>query len=229
VTKVIDEWTREHFLEGLPLAAWGSSAGTFLASALPSRLPMRALILMCGEGLAEFEEMASPELFPPTLFAYMPVDFDNPELNTTGKDLKAMAILSERGVKVYATQCWPKPLSPLFFTERILCMSDEMSRKIFHAYQDAGWLDSKGYIVENAWLADWKTVLWEASALPFCTASGDLCLAEHVLQELHMAYAEHSFTSDANDVIFPWLDSTILSSYSGEEPVFQRPSLAATI
>lgn len=227
VTKIIKEWTNEHSLEGLPLAAWGFSAGTYLASALPFSLPMRAVVLMCGDGVVVFEEMATPDLFPPTLFAYMPVDFDIPSLNLTGKRLKAMAILAERGVKVYDTPCRPKPISPLFFTERILCMSDEMSHRVFAAYQDAGWVDSNGYLTKSTWVDDWESVLWEARALPFCTALGDLCLAAHVGEELQMAFAEHSFTSAANDVIFPWLDSTILSSYSGEDPVFEQASLGA--
>lgn len=215
VTNVIKEWTSEHALDGLPLAVWGHSAGSGIASALSMRLPLRALVLMCAGGLREVEVRATPLQFPPTFFAYMPVDWNNPTLNSTGHDAEVMAILTERGVEVAEAQCWPKPLYPLFFTERIVCMSDELSAKVFAAFQAAGWVDRKGYLKINPSQADWKAVLLKANALPFCSASGDLCFGPHVEQELKMAFAEHSFTSDADDSIFPWLDATIFPSSSG--------------
>lgn len=211
VTNIMTEWRREHALDNLPLAIWGHSAGTSLAGALTRRISVQALIFMCGSGLSNLYDMANPLQFPPILFAYMPVDYNNTGLNVTGLDATAMAILRERGVPVAEAQCWPKPLSPLFFAENILCMSDEISRKIFAAYEAAGWVDGNGYLIINPSTSmDWESVLLDA--LPFCAASRDPCRVAHVEQELKSAFAEHSFTSDADDIIFPWLDSIILSS-----------------
>lgn len=226
-TNIIKEWIREHSLDGLPFAAWGHSAGAFLASALTTTLSMQAIVSMCGPGVFEVELLATPITHPPTFFAYMPRDIGDPGSNFTLKQREDMAILTERGVNVTSIPLLPKPLSPLFFTERILCMSESMSRKIFEAYDAAGWLDSHGYLTMNPSTEDYESILLKANALPFCEASGELCLQEHVSEELHMAYAMHSLTSAADGVIFPWLDSTIMSSLEGS--VLQHGAqLAAT-
>ncbi|CAM6087563.1 unnamed protein product [Calypogeia fissa] len=92
------------------------------------------------------------------------------------------------------------------------CMSEEKSKMIYAALEAAGWLDSGGYVMKDPATGDLESVLVEANALPYCAVtSGDLCHIAHVKQELNTAYAVHSFTNDANYLIFPWLDSHILS------------------
>ncbi|CAM6114331.1 unnamed protein product [Calypogeia fissa] len=212
LSTIVKEWMAHYSLDRLPLVAWGHSAGTETVTALTRGLSMRAIVLMCGSGILEVEAMATPLTFPPTFFAYMPRDALVPELNFTHMVEEAMATLTARGVKVSDTQCWPNPISPLSFTQRIRCMSEEKSQMIYAALEAAGWLDSGGYVMKNPATGDLESVLVEAKALPYCAVtSGDLCLITCVKQELNTAYAVHSFTNDANDLIFPWLDSHILS------------------
>ncbi|CAM6096206.1 unnamed protein product [Calypogeia fissa] len=228
VHDVVKEWMAEHMLDGLPLAIWGHSAGTFVATFLIERLPIQAMVLACGEGSSEVEEAADPQNFPPTLFGYMPIDQLYPDFNCTGKDMTAMAVLRSRGVVVASIEFWPKPLSPLFFTERILCMSEEMSMAIYAAFEGVGWVDGDGYLTIDPMWEDWESVLWGAGVLGFCPF-GNHCLVAHVRQELKMASAVHSFTSDGNSVIFPWLDATIHAPSGGEESIFKSPALTANI
>ncbi|CAM6126981.1 unnamed protein product [Calypogeia fissa] len=222
---VVKEWMAEHMLDGLPLAIWGHSAGVSLATALIDKLPMQAMVLMCGGGILEVEEAADPSNFPPTLFAYMPKDFFEPDLNKTGRAMIAMTVLRSRGVEVASIELWPKPLSPLFFTERILCMSEEMSLAIYAAFEGVGWVDSNGYLTINPATDDWKSMLQEANVCAF----GNRCLVAQVEQELRMAFALHAFTSDGNSVIFPWLDATIHASSGGGESTLKSPALTANI
>ncbi|CAM6107493.1 unnamed protein product [Calypogeia fissa] len=228
VHDVVKEWMAEHMLDGLPLAIWGHSYGTFVATFLIERLPIQAMVLACGEGSLEVEEAADPQNFPPTLFGYMPMDQFYPAYNVTGKDMTAMAVLRSRGVVVASIEFWPKPLSPLFFTERILCMSEEMSKAIYAAFERVGWVDGSGYLTKDPLSEDWESVLWEAGVLHFCPF-GNHCLVAQVWQELNMASAVHCFTSDGNSVISPWLDATIHAPSGGEESIVKSPALTANI
>ncbi|CAM6093370.1 unnamed protein product [Calypogeia fissa] len=225
---VVGEWMAEHMLGGLPLAIWGHSAGVSLATALIDRLPTQAMVLNCGGGILEVEEAADPLKFPPTLFAHMPKDFSNPDLNKTGRAIIAMTALRSHGVEIASIELWPKPLSPLFFTERILCMSEEMSRAIYAALEGVGWVDSNGYLTINPATDDWQSMLQEANVLPFCPF-GKSCLVAQVEQELLMAFALHAFTSDGNNVILPWLDATIDASSGGDESTLKSLALTANI
>ncbi|CAM6095468.1 unnamed protein product [Calypogeia fissa] len=212
LSTIVKEWMANYSLDSLPLVAWGMSAGTATVTALTRGLSMRAIVLMCGDGILEVEAMATPLTFPPTFFAYMPRDALIPEMNHTHLVEEAMATLTAQGVTVSDTQCWPKPKSPLSFTQRIRCISEEISQIIYAALEAAGWLDSGGYVLKNPAVGDLESVLVEANALPYCAVtSGDRCLRAHVKQALKTAYAAHSFTNDANDVVFAWLDSHILS------------------
>ncbi|CAM6100108.1 unnamed protein product [Calypogeia fissa] len=212
LSTIVKEWMTHYSLDSLPLVAWGHSAGTWTVTALTRGLSMRAIVLMCGGGIVEVEPMATSLTFPPTFFAYMPRDALVPELNLTRLVKESMATLTAQGVEVSDTQCWPKPISPLSFTQRIRCISEEKSQMIYAALEAAGWLDSGGYLMKDAKTGDLESVLVEANALPYCAVtSGDVCLIAHVKEVLNTAYAVHSFTNDANDLIFPWLDSHILS------------------
>ncbi|CAM6090015.1 unnamed protein product [Calypogeia fissa] len=227
VHDVVKEWMAEHMLDGLPLAIWAHSSGTFVATFLTEILPIQAMVLACGEGILEVEEAADPQNFPPTLFGYMPKD-QFYHYNITGKDMTAMAVLRSRGVVVASIEFWPKPLSPLFFTERILCMSEDMSMAIYAVFEGVGWVDGNGYLTIDPVQEDSESVLWEAGVLRFCPFD-NRCLVAQVWQELKMASAVHAFTSDGNSVIFPWLDGTIHAPSGGEESIVKSPVLTANI
>ncbi|CAM6093606.1 unnamed protein product [Calypogeia fissa] len=228
VSDIVKKWMAGRVLDGLPIAIWAHSAGGSLATALIDRLPTQAMVLACAVGTLEVEEAADPQNFPPTLFAYMPKDQFYPDLNLSGRAMAVMAVLRSRGVEVASTELLPKPLSALFFTERILCISDEMSMAIYAAFDGAGWLDGSGYLTINPHTDDWESILLEANVLPFCQF-GNRCLIAQVGQELKRAFALHSFTSDGNSVIFPWLDATIHTSSGVEEPTLKSSALTAKI
>ncbi|CAM6089863.1 unnamed protein product [Calypogeia fissa] len=69
LSAIVKEWMAHYSLDSLPLVAWGYSAGTATVTALTRGLSMRAIVLMCGDGILEVEAMATPLTFPPTLFA----------------------------------------------------------------------------------------------------------------------------------------------------------------
>ncbi|CAM6115645.1 unnamed protein product [Calypogeia fissa] len=228
VAVVVKEWMGEQMLDGLPIAIWGHSAGGGLATALVERLPVQAMVIACSGGILKKEQAANPQYFPPTLFAYMPKDQFYPEYNRTGSAMTAMAVLRSRGVEVASTELLPNPLSPLFFTERILCMSKEMSVAIYAAFERGGWVDSNGYLTINPAKNDWESMLLEADVLSPCSF-GKRCLVAQLEQELKMALALHVITSGGNSVIFPWLDATIFASSGGEESTVTSPARTANI
>ncbi|CAM6128271.1 unnamed protein product [Calypogeia fissa] len=209
LSTIVKEWMAHHSLDRLPVVAWGHSQGTATIMALTQGLSIRAIVFMCGLGIFD---VATPRTFPPTFFAYMPRDALVPRLNYTHMIEGRMAELKAQGVQVSNSQCWPKPISPLSFTQRIRCMSEEKSQMIYAAMEAAGWLDSRGYLMKDPYSENLESVLVEANALPYCAVmSGDICLMAHVKMQLNTAYGAHSFTNDANDLIFRWLDSHTLS------------------
>lgn len=212
VTAILKEWTWEHGLDRLPLAGLGQSAGTGITTALTTRLPMSAIVLKVAPGMIDVVNEATSPQFPPTFFVDMPRDLGNSFLNMTAKIAIVSDILREKGVEVTNVHITPKPLDPLIFSERILCINEKMSLEIFQAYEAAGWVDDKRYLLKNPITEDNASPLMSTNALPVCRASGEPCLLDHVQQEMDNSFAEHCFTSDADDAIFAWLDSTIFPS-----------------
>ncbi|CAM6099130.1 unnamed protein product [Calypogeia fissa] len=208
VISIIKEWTKEHFLDHLPLAAFGYSSGGNFSTLLSFDLSFKSLILMCtpGEVLALVHANAS---FPPTLFLDMPADTTYSSMAAYGRKL-----LETKGVRTGMIDIFPRPISPLNFTEKIPCLQRETAELIYGAYKAESWLDDDDYVIMNPIMVDPEAVLWKHNVLPFCQSENDLCLAQHVLQEIGVAYAFHSFSSQFNQQIFDWLDYTVFHGSS---------------
>lgn len=207
VTSVIRKWVQEHSLEHLPLVAFGFSSGGNFTTLLTLDLDIRSMVVMCTSGEFEVLEKASALAFPPTLFVPMPRD--NGSDGFYPKAVKAVRVLSSKGVWVEEVDIWPTPVRRLTFAEKIPCLEGVDSERIYAAYKSDGWLDEEDYLIKSPYEFDWKGVLWRHRALPFCsTQTDDVCLVGHVRQVIMAAWAYHSFSSWANEAIFNWLDET---------------------
>jgi hypothetical protein len=220
VISIITDIRREQSVDSsVPFIAFGCSAGGQFASILATKIPTTALLLMVSQGQSEVMMSATRENFPPTFFVYMNAsDVSAEESSETGYETasranveKSLAILSERGVPVGWKLCLPKPIPPLYFTERLPCTSDEASAKIQKAYKSAGWLDEHDYLKEDPYYMDWLAP-FPRSSWPDWYVPGISCPIDFVCQELMRAWANHVTTGDANKEMFSWLDSIVTLS-----------------
>lgn len=204
VTSVVKEWTKEHSLDHLPLAAFGYSSGGNFSTLLAHELDFKSLILMCTPGELESLSHANSS-FPPTLYLAMPVDKDGfyPQVTT------ARNILESKGVRTGQIDMLPRPVRPSNFTQKIPCFERATAERLYSAYKAENWLDDDDYVLKSPYAFDFEAVLWKHKVLPFCETSNDLCLAKHVEQEIILAYAFHSFSAQYSKEIVDWLDSSM--------------------
>jgi hypothetical protein len=214
VISIITDIRREHSVDSrVPFVAFGASAGGKFVTILATKIPTAALLLMITQGHPEVVKSATRENFPPTFFAYMNAsDAVAIEMGTTRAGIEeVIAILSERGVSVGWKLCLPRPIPPLYFTERLPCTSDEASAKMQKAYKSAGRLDDQNYLKEDPHSWDWLAPL-PRSSWPYWYVPSTGCAFDPVCQELLSAWAYHVTTGDANEEMFSWLDSILTSS-----------------
>lgn len=158
--------------------------------------------------------MRADASFPPTFFSYMPKD--NGPSGFALPIERNYDVLKKKGVRVRILANLELRIHPLFFNERIPCLSCETSRRMVQALQRHGCLNVRHFLKTNPKDdLSWIVAIRDAGALPDCTP-GRLCLEEHVREELALAYAEHAITSLHNQQIFDWFDSTLFAPISNE-------------
>lgn len=195
VKDIISWWVQKNKLEHLNLVALGASSGGYFISVLASVLKFSSITLMIAEGM--FDQMDVKENYPPTLFVHMRKDFYRRQ-----KIDENMEVLRNKGVDVAEIECMEFPLSPNFLADRIPGVEESVSTKLFELFLQKGFIDENGYMRNDGRKTQWKSVLREnIIVLP------DVRLANHIQEELNLAYAYHEMTSLHSDQIFKWFES----------------------
>lgn len=195
VAGVVKWWIEKQKLEKLPLVALGASSGGYFVSALAADLRFNSITLMIAEGL--FNRMDIPKDYPPTLFVYMPKDEDR-KLRVD----ENLEVLKEMGIDVAEIKCMEFPLSPNFLADRIPNLDLTTSRKLFKLFQEKGFIDENGFMRKDGRATRWKAAASEQNIL-----LPDKKLANHIQEELNLAFAYHEMTSLQNEQIFSWFES----------------------
>lgn len=204
---LVTTWTRRHSLEHLPLVGWGFSSGGWFVSSLALRLPLRSLVMLCTMVGPDTLAIVS-DRFPPAFFVQMITEPSSSEHYDTIYDTAhSMAVLDRVGVPTFLKLVFTKPITPALFLNRIPCMTEDRAKRICEALRAGSWLGPDDYLVHDPGLEDWRAVVTDYNGLSYCDEFEDLCLAEHVEEELNVALGKHWFTSDANAAIFAWLNS----------------------
>ncbi|KAB1223262.1 hypothetical protein CJ030_MR2G002423 [Morella rubra] len=195
VKDIIKWWSEKNKLQRLPLVALGVSSGGYFVSALATELKFSSITLMIAEGL--FDQMDITGDYAPTLFVHMPKD--QPRQQKIHENLE---VLRNKGVDVAEIECKEVPLSPHILADRIPGIGQTVSAKLFELFQDKGFVDSNGYMKNDARATRWKQALRESNIhLP------DQHLSQHIKEELNLAFAYHEMTSLHSEEIFKWFES----------------------
>lgn len=197
VKHIIRWWVEKKKLQKLPLVALGASSGGHFVSVLATQLKFSSITLMIAEG--RFDQMDITEDYPPTLFVHMPKD----QLRQQKID-ENLEILRNKGVDVAEIECMEFPLSSHFLADRIPGIDQTVSAKLFELFQEKGFIDENGYMKNDGRATRWKPALKESNIqLP------DKHLAQHIQEELNLAFAYHEMISLHSDQIFKWFESHI--------------------
>lgn len=195
VAGVVKWWIEKQKLEKLPLVALGASSGGYFVSALAADLRFSSITLMIAEGV--FSRMDIPKDYPPTLFVHMPKD----EARKLRVDEK-LEVLKEMGIDVAEIKCMEFPLSPNFLADRIPNLDLTTSIELFKLFQEKGFIDKNGFMRNDGRATRWKAAANERKIL-----MPNKKLANHIQEELNLAFAYHEMTSLQNEQIFTWFES----------------------
>ncbi|CAL4947451.1 unnamed protein product [Urochloa decumbens] len=194
--QVIQSWAAKNGLEGLPVVALGASSGGYFVSRLAAKMRLAAVVIMIAEGAFGGAAGATPAVYPPTMFIHMPKDRRRAALLERNSKM-----LMKNGVEVKELQSLELPLTPTLLSERIPGLDSELSERIWKVFREEGFVDDKGYMREDGRATPWKDALvkrgfWKEVS-PW---------ADHIKEELNLAYGYHEMTSLHNDEMFDWIE-----------------------
>ncbi|XP_062151933.1 uncharacterized protein LOC133860322 [Alnus glutinosa] len=195
VKDILKWWVEKNKLQQLPIVALGASSGGYFVSVLANELKFSSITLMIAEGV--FEKMDISEDYPPTLFVHMPKDIYRQQ-----KIHENLERLRNKGVDVAEIECMEFPLSPHILADRIPGIDQTFSAKLFELLRDKGFIDENGYMKNDGRATRWKAALRENK-----TYFPDQHLAQHIQEELNLAFAYHEMTSLHSELIFKWFES----------------------
>ncbi len=163
-----------------PVFAVGVSNGGAFAPRVSRALNFRGTAIFIAAGTANI--MAQTTV--PTVWFLMQND------STIGGDGSAQAFsnfqnLRSRGVPAQYNVLAPSPVYPERFW-RVAGLSASDSRAIYNALKQNGWLDARGYLIQNPKTSNWQNVI-PAQYNSYQTEIGG---------QLEICYAEHNFYSD---------------------------------
>ncbi|KAB1223264.1 hypothetical protein CJ030_MR2G002421 [Morella rubra] len=194
VKDIIKWWSEKNKLRRIPLVALGAFSGRYF-SALATELKFSTVTLMIAEGLLDQMNIAGD--YAPTLFVHMPKD--QPRQQKIHENLE---LLRNKGIDVAEIECKKVPSSPHILANIIPGIGQTVSTKLFELFQDKGFVDSNGYMKNDGRATRWKQALRERKIhLP------DQHLAQHIQEELNLAFAYHEMTSLHSEEIFKWFES----------------------
>ncbi|GJN17679.1 hypothetical protein PR202_gb04768 [Eleusine coracana subsp. coracana] len=193
---VIRSWAARNGLGGLPVAALGASSGGYFVSRLAVKMNLAAVVIMIAEGAFGRSGAALPRNYPPTMFFHMPKDKKRAALVDSNS-----RILRKNGVEVMELQSLELPLTSTLLSERIHGLDRGLSQRIWNAFKEEGFINENGYMREDGRSTPWKDALvkrgfWKEVS-PW---------ADHIQEELNLAYGYHEMTSLHIDEMFDWIE-----------------------
>lgn len=197
VKRIIKSWIEKNQLGKLPITALGASSGGYFVSILATEMRFSSITLMIAEGL--FDSMDIPRDYPPTLFVHMPKDSHRKRL--IGENMET---LKKQGILVAEVKCLEFPLTPELLSDRIPGLDETLSIKLFNLFCEKGFIDEKGYMRNDGRAIHWKDTLVEREL-----SLDKFEWANHIQEELNLAFAYHEMTSLQCEQIFNWFESHI--------------------
>lgn len=194
--RVIRSWAAKNGLEGLPVVALGASSGGYFVSRLAVKMSLAAVVIMIAEGAFGSSAGALPAVYPPAMFIHMPKDKRRAAL--VDKNSK---MLMKNGVEVKELQSLELPLTPTLLSERIPGLDRGLSERIWTVFREEAFVDDKGYMKQDGRETPWKDALVKRGLWEEVSA-----LADHIQEELNLAYGYHEMTSLHADEMFDWVD-----------------------
>ncbi|RLM91753.1 uncharacterized protein C2845_PM08G25410 [Panicum miliaceum] len=194
--RVIRSWAAKNGLGGLPIAALGASSGGYFVSRLAAKMSLAAIVIMIAEGAFGGAAGAPPAVYPPTMFIHMPKDRRRAALLERNSKM-----LMQNGVEVKELESLELPLTPTLLSERIPRVDRELSERIWKVFREEGFVDEKGYMKEDGRATPWKDALVERGFWKEVSPSAD-----HIQEELNLAYGYHEMTSLHADEMFDWIE-----------------------
>jgi len=194
--RVIRSWAAKNGLEGLPVAALGASSGGYFVSRLAAKMSLAAVVIMIAEGAFGGAAGAPAAAYPPTMFIHMPKDRRRAALLERNSKM-----LTQNGVEVKELESLELPLTPTLLSERIPGVDRELSEKIWKVFGDEGFVDEKGYMKDDGRATPWKDALVKRGLWKKVSP-----WADHIQEELNLAYGYHEMTSLHADEMFDWIE-----------------------
>ncbi|CAN4103140.1 unnamed protein product [Withania somnifera] len=195
VKDIIEWWVAKRNLQRLPLVALGASSGGYFVSVLATELRFSSITIMIAEGL--FDQMDIPKSYPPTLFVHMPKD-----KRRRVRIERYLTLLKGEGINVAEVKCMEFALSPNFLADRIPGLDLAMSLKLYSLFQEKGFIDTNGFMRNDGRAIQWKAALKEREIiLP------DKSIANHIQEEMNLAFSYHEMTSLQSEQIFNWFET----------------------
>ncbi|RCV27343.1 hypothetical protein SETIT_5G317100v2 [Setaria italica] len=194
--RVIQSWAAKNGLEGLPVVALGASSGGYFVSRLAAKMSLAAVVIMIAEGAFGGAAGAPAAVYPPTMFIHMPKDRRRAALLERNSKM-----LMKNGVEVKELQSLELPLTPTLLSERITGLDRVLSEKIWTAFREEGFVDDEGYMKEDGRATPWKDALVKRGFWKEVSP-----LADHIQEELNLAYGYHEMTSLHADEMFNWIE-----------------------
>ncbi|KAI5000387.1 hypothetical protein ZWY2020_004976 [Hordeum vulgare] len=192
--RAIQSWTAKNGLGDLPVVALGASSGGYFVSRLAAKMSLTAVVMMISEGA--FDLAGAPPGYPPSMFLHMPKDRKRAAL--VGRNVK---MLRSNGVEVMELQSLELPLTPTLLSDRIAGLDHGLSERIWKVFSEEGFVDERGYMRKDGRATPWKDAVvksgfWEEVSQ----------WADHIQEELNLAYGYHEMTSLQTDEMFNWIE-----------------------
>ncbi|KAB8083501.1 hypothetical protein EE612_005719 [Oryza sativa] len=190
----IRSWATENGLADLPVAALGASSGGYFVSRLAAEMKLAAVVLMIAEG--SFGPGGAPAGYPPAMFLHMPKDQRRAALVERNSKM-----LRSNGVEVNELRSLELPLTPTMLSDRIPGLNRGLSERIWRVFTEDGFVDERGFMRKDGRATPWKDAVvkrgfWEEVA----------GWADHIQEELNLAYGYHEMTSLHTDEMFDWIE-----------------------
>lgn len=157
----------------------GMSNGGGFVSLAGHILGYRAVGIYCASGYDLLYKQ--PEYKMPVIFNYA----ENDTIVSPSKIEKAIQYLKSKKILLQENLKKSEPLLPHRFS-RIQGISIKQSREIFQAFQNNGYLDTHGYLIQNPRDSGWQAIVPDAYKNH----------QNSIQEQLLVVYAEHQFMSD---------------------------------
>ncbi|XP_004243232.1 uncharacterized protein [Solanum lycopersicum] len=195
VKDIIEWWVVKQKVQSLPIVALGASSGGYFVSVLATDLRFSSITIMIAEGV--FDRMDIPKSYPPTLFVHMPKD-----KRRSVRIARYLTLLQGKGIDVAEVKCMEFALSPNLLSDRIPGLDLATSVKLYSLFQEKDFVDTKGFMRNDGRTIQWKEALKEREIiLP------DKSIANHIQEEMNLAFAYHEMTSLQSEQIFNWFET----------------------